>query len=281
MESGILYIATGEEYINQAVKSAEWLIKVMDYPVAIIADRQVQHDVFDHVIIDSEPTNTYIDKARNLSMSPFEKTVFIDTDAYVLRDISELFELLDGFDLAAAVDPNEAALRYRGLRYFECLPDSVPEYNTGVLVYKKSDEMQRFLRSWVNEYSEHHHTDQVSFRKALFESSIEFTALSSLYNCLLNYPMQVTGEVKIVHDVGQGSLKHHDEPHTLIRKVDHRVNQSDGVRVLHSSRESTGYPLSTRGNHVTRILWLINKVLLLTIEKGVWKTAKIVYKKFM
>lgn len=36
--------------------------------------------------------------------SPFEHTIFLDTDTFVCGDFSELFDLLDHFDIAMSHD---------------------------------------------------------------------------------------------------------------------------------------------------------------------------------
>jgi len=279
MTNGILYVATGDEFIRQATISAEYIDSVIDLPIAIITDHKIDADVFDEIIIDPDPTYSYIDKARNLHRSPFEKTLFIDSDVYILSNVGELFELLDDFEMAAAIDPNEAALRYRGLQYFEELPVSVPEYNTGVLAYQKSSSTFELCNTWVENFSKQHHTDQISFRRSLANTDIQFTSLSPLYNCLIDYPMQVTGEVKIIHDVSRTFLTEELELNADIEAHAKRINRDTGIRILHTTRESTTYPRTKRGDQITRALWMFNKVLLLLIEDGLTRTTKLVFRK--
>ncbi len=38
-------------------------------------------------------------------LSPFQRTAFIDTDAYATESIADLFKVLEKFDLAVAFDP--------------------------------------------------------------------------------------------------------------------------------------------------------------------------------
>lgn len=259
MEKGILYIATGEDYIEEAKRSARQTRSVVDYPIAIISDREIECALFDKVLIDEEPQYKYFDTVRNLSKSPFEKTLYIDTDVYILDAIDELFQLLEYFDLAAAIDPNEAALRLENIRYFEDLPESVPEYNCGVLLYDENTDM--FFEKWEKEYSPKHYQDQVSFRKAIAETDINFSSISPIYNCFLDWPMQITGEVKIVHDLS-GRITDNN-----LNSVISRINRTTSPRILHSSREGVAYPLSGWGDMTTRLLWRFNPIVVIEILK--------------
>lgn len=282
MSQGILYVATGDEFIQEAILSAKQVSTVVNVPIAIITDCEIDYPVFDQVIIDDNPKYSYLDKPRGLQMSPFDKTLFLDTDAYVVSPIDELFDLLDSFDIAATVDPNEASLRMRGFQYFDDVPESVPEYNTGVVAFADTPEVSTFLGSWIKNYSESHHTDQPSFRKALATSPVEFTALSPLYNCFTNYPMQVTGKVKILHDVGDDSfLQEGDTVSERVQEVAGRINRTEGIRILHTVREDALYSKTRLGNQTTRILRIVNKTALLLVEDGFKRTGKLILKKLL
>lgn len=252
MRKGILYIATGSEYIQEAKRSAQYVRSVVDYPIALITDQQVNDYIFDEVIIDPEPQNTYIDKPRNLGRTPFDQTIFIDTDSYIINDVGELFDLLEFADLAAVVDPNEDALRLMNERYYDTLPESIPEYNTGMLVYSSAAVNNGFFQRWEENYSQDHSQDQISFRKTIAETDLQFTALSNVYNCLIDWPMQVTGEVKILHDISRKLTSEN------IEDVKNRINKSTEPRILYSGQDRVVYPLSEFGNRIAYILYTYN-----------------------
>ncbi|WP_340101727.1 hypothetical protein [Salinibaculum salinum] len=254
MTDGILYVATGEEYINEAIQSARQTRAIMDFPIALVSHRDVDADVFDEVIIDSTPQYSYVDKPRNLPRTPFDRTLFLDTDVFLVDDVSELFDVLDHFDLAAAVDPNEAALRLKEFEYFDSLPAGIPEYNTGVILYDKSLVENNFFETWVSYHSDCHIHDQPSFRKTLSVIPVRFTAISTVYNCLINWPMQVTGEVKILHDI-YGTVTQDN-----ISDIEGRINRSKDPRILHTGRDDVSFPLSKWGDVATRFVWYIHPV---------------------
>src|SRR5688500_10192769 len=101
MESGIIYVATGDRYRDEAVGACTSLKQCMPHvPVALFTDIPEVASLFDHVIVLDNPTCDFGDKIRGIQCSPFVRTIFLDTDTCVCDDISDLFDLLDHFDLA-------------------------------------------------------------------------------------------------------------------------------------------------------------------------------------
>ena len=66
----------------------------------LVTDIDIQENPFDEVIL-VEPThedkllNGKLIKLRGVLMSPYEKTIFLDTDTYFSQEPQELFPLLD------------------------------------------------------------------------------------------------------------------------------------------------------------------------------------------
>ena len=91
----------------------------------------------------------FYDKTNLMRQSPYDRTLFIDADTYVVDPVSELFSVLDQFDCAATHE------EYLSTDWFsrysrQDIPESFPEFNTGILMLKRSDKMERFLQSWVS-----------------------------------------------------------------------------------------------------------------------------------
>ena len=62
-------------------------------------------DLFEQVITIEDPQYSYVDKVNAMPLSPYNRTLFLDTDTYVYASLEHLFVLLDRFELAAAHDP--------------------------------------------------------------------------------------------------------------------------------------------------------------------------------
>ncbi|WP_424019004.1 hypothetical protein ACOZ4N_05905 [Halorientalis pallida] len=193
MDTGVLYVATGDEYVAEAKRSAETLRDAMpDVSVTLVTDGDLESPLFDRVIRMSDPAYSYVDKITGMELSPYDRTVFLDTDVYVADAVDELFEMLDGVDIAAAVAPN------RDLNTTNPgVPASFPEYNTGVLPY--TDAASDLLDEWKRLYQADHKHDQPAFREAAYESDLRIATLPREYNCLYGAPGHLVNDVKILH----------------------------------------------------------------------------------
>ncbi|NNC69144.1 MAG: hypothetical protein HKN83_14055, partial [Gammaproteobacteria bacterium] len=117
MDKGYLYIATGSKFIEEALTSIRSLKKIdSSVHATLVTDKEVNHAEFDNVIIQNiDKVNTtnwkegIMFKVMGLLKSPYNKTFFIDTDTYFADDCSELFDLLNHFDLLMAHAPADTA----------------------------------------------------------------------------------------------------------------------------------------------------------------------------
>ena len=110
----ILYIATGEAFRREAMTSARSIKAVWpDMPTALFCDGPVDADCFDLIeIIEAEGDN--IDKVRHIARSPFERTIFLDTDTFCLQAFPEMLDLLDCHDLVITHESGRFSTRRIG-----------------------------------------------------------------------------------------------------------------------------------------------------------------------
>lgn len=203
---GVIYVATGERYQAEAVVSAASLKQASPGIAAtLITDSSDPVDPFDQVIVLDDPRHDFVDKIRGIRMSPYHRTVFLDSDTYVCDDISDLFDLLGRFDVAAA----QAVLRVNVP--IEGIPYAFTEPNTGVLGFRKSPAWEAFSAEWLALYERDRETlrggswegkalsgDQAAFRKLLYHSDLRLATLASEYNCRFDAGY-LHGRVKILH----------------------------------------------------------------------------------
>lgn len=198
MERGILYIATGERYTHEARRSAESVQRYVDYPIAIYTNcASIAGDVFTDVFEIESKAEGYHNKIKYMEKSPFEKTLFLDTDTYVNSDPSELYKLLDAYDIGIAHDPSH------NIHTLSSVPESFPEYNTGVLLYKDNSAVSELMETWNEFYvemgNEYNSKDQPAFRRALYHTEIEFVTITREWNCFYNFPGYIAEPPKILH----------------------------------------------------------------------------------
>ena len=170
---GVLYIATGERCCSEAVISAQRCrLTNPDLPITIHTDLPDYPGVgasFDSVIVFSCPKYSHRDKVSGLTKLPYEQTLFLDTDACLIRPASDLFEILQCSDLAAS----HAPVRHPPGWSDVYVPSEFPELNTGVLVMRRSTVINHLISSWLVLYDELFASygqswDQASFRSVLW-----------------------------------------------------------------------------------------------------------------
>jgi hypothetical protein len=219
MRQGVLYVAFGQKYVSEALVSAASLKRHMPRsPVTLVCDMEVSSAQIDRVIRagrnDAFPGCAA--KIPHIAALPYEHTLFLDSDTYVCGDLAPLFALMEVFDLAAAHAPA------RAIYEIESVPDSFPEFNTGVILVRRSPAVQGVLSSWADLFSRHlerlgrneirwlqpadrrWHTlnDQGAFREALYRSTLRIATLPPEYNCRFSAPGFVDGPVRILHGRG-------------------------------------------------------------------------------
>jgi len=132
-----------------------------------------------------------------MGKSPFDRTLCLDSEIYIDGEISEVFDVLEQFDIAAARDPDYFSTQ------LEEVPESFPEYNTGVIAYNTGKKFDKFISSWWDEYKSTKKSargeNQPSFRRALYFSQIRVATLPTEYNLLVRLSGKVYTDVKIFH----------------------------------------------------------------------------------
>ena len=100
--------------------------------------------VFNYVRTISDPDFGYRDKIKPLIGLEFDKVVFLDTDTYMLNEISDVFELLNVFDLSFCYSP----IRYCPDYFVEGVSPAFAEPNTGVQAFRRSPGVVKLLKEW-------------------------------------------------------------------------------------------------------------------------------------
>jgi hypothetical protein len=206
LSRGIIYSAAGERYLKEAIQSA----------ISSYRFNKIPHLIFCDVVPESKPDgvsyvkferggNPYADKICNMIASPFDATIFLDSDTYVCDSIEELFDLMPRFDIAAAHAPG----------YTKCNDPMAPafyDFNTGVVVFNRTEATLTLLRRWLETYekwmtdppfkgagSPNGFADQPAFRRCVLESEVAVYTLPPEYNYRTVFPGRLVGSAKILH----------------------------------------------------------------------------------
>jgi len=270
---GIVYVATGDEFVEEATVSARSVRAHMDVPITLFADRHVDSTVFDETRTIRTPRYSFGDQVTHLGESPYEKTLFLDTDIYLDESIAGVFDLLDRFDVCAAHNGANHASDRIDLPRVNSLPDCFPEYNTGLIGYRSNNRVDALFSDWRSTYERvlerGQELNQAAFRAALFESDVKVATLPPEYNCILWRSGRVAAPVKAFHgrltDVdGPGAGKHVD-----VERAAETINSRDGPRLFTPFR---GRIVLLRPPLPKRILYsLEQRGLVGTVRKGIGK----------
>ena len=204
MSRGILYCAIGKKYVDEAIVSATSSLRHNNVPHVVYTDCEPLPTVagieFRAYRSCGEPK---ADRMAIMGATPFTETIQLDTDTYVVDDITGLFGLLSRFDLAVAHAPG-----YLGLTDSE-VPEAFYEVNTGVIVYRKSPAVMQFLANWRATYLGWMEDprfrkwavlgDQPSLRRCLWASDASIYIIGPEYNYRTIVPGRLVGRVKIIH----------------------------------------------------------------------------------
>lgn len=219
---GVIFVATGRKFADEAAASRESLRRHMpSLPVILWTDaaNDSLRAAFDEVRLVENPEHSFADKVAPLLESPFEKTLFLDTDTEVCEPLEDLFLMLDRFDVLAVHAPMRVTWPQ------PAIPDGFVEVNSGVLVWRKNERTERVFRNWLMFYRAHKEAtgqpdDQPALRRALYESDVRLGILPAEYNFRTVLPgFAGRGPVRILH--GRD-----------LKSVARRVNRYRGCRVV-------------------------------------------------
>ena len=200
---GVVYFATGRQYINEAEESAKSVKANTSLPVTLFTDTTVRRSVFDEVRQITSASRSVGDSIPCDDAFPYERNLMLDTDTYVTESLSELLDVLDKYEIAVCHAP--------GRKDVSGVPDAITEYNTGVIAYRRSDGVQDFFSKWRDEYQSQvrrsgHVTNQGTFTKTLYHSELPFIVLPPEYN-VRTQRGYLCGPAKIVHGRHPAGLK--------------------------------------------------------------------------
>lgn len=211
MKEGYLYVAIGEKYFKEALVSISSLKKVdANANITIVTDMKSKfckknEQIFDNVIIESPDVYSYkhnlLLKVKALKNSSYEKTFYVDSDTYFCDSCTELFKLLDYFDLCIANGPCDPTLISIDNKVLE----GYYSYNSGVILFNKNSNVDNFLLTWYHIYKsgiEIYKTDQNALMRTFLinDLNLKTYVLRNIYNARTNFCIEVMPtKVKIIH----------------------------------------------------------------------------------
>jgi hypothetical protein len=261
---GVIYLVSGpRSYMSELQTSLASLRRhEPDLPVTVFSRHRLPRGTrADHASYSTEH-HPLKEKVLILSESPYERTLFLDTDTTILGPISPVFDHLDSHQFGVA--NAYLADRTRQPPTLTALVDPA-QYNTGVLLYDDSAATRRFLDVWRDAVMPQdpsdmwagHNCDQTYFNRlvasgALAECGVEF---SSLPNTIWNVRGLMVGEMKRLGMWSEARVLHHRTRGMKVRKLVFSATDAATLaalarnvtakirrRIAHRDRSSAGVP---------------------------------------
>lgn len=249
MTKGFFYICYGDpRFMEETICSAESLKRAMpDAKIALLTDEPVNGEIselFDEVEVDPNmpPTteeeglvwNKFEKRLANQHRSPWDHTCLLDTDTYIVSDISRYFDLLNYFDIACCTTPGERTIRHplephdpiRGLQ----------TYTNGVMFYTKENmraitvfyNTWRYCRTLQHLYKASKSTNRY-FTMAIATSEARVYTLPLGMNVRVRHLQAFSGKAEILHSSsGKTKMKRED-----FEKVAGKINEKTDYRLWH------------------------------------------------
>ena len=180
MSRGVLFITTGAHFTKAAAEAAR-SVRASNPGLKLGIFTNVEADpIFDF----TGPITSGAARCKHeyLAKSPFEETLYLDSDTRVTANLDDFFRVLGRFDMAGA------SVRYRSsprrLKKWRLeLPLAFPQINCGVLLYRLNEKTLEFFENWVAAIETGgFQRDQVPFREVLWLSDIRFHTVGPEYN---------------------------------------------------------------------------------------------------
>jgi hypothetical protein len=234
MSQGAIYIITQDpRYVGLLLTSAASLKRAMpELPITVFSQFPVESQLFEKVIRVDPTQDGFYDKTQWMKNVPYDRTLFIDADTFVVEAVPELFALLDHFDCAATHEEYGSTDWFHNYPRAD-IPASFPEFNTGILMLKKSERVDRLLSTWGDLYQSFLRekpgvktNDQPFFRVAAYFSDVRIATLTREYNCKFRGQGYLYDKVKILH--GHIEFKLED---WRVHAAETVLNRSDRPRV--------------------------------------------------
>lgn len=195
-QRGVIYVVTGgRSYLGELMTSLRSLRQYEpDLPVTVFSTFAVPPRRGLSRITADALDNPHKIKVWSLRRSPYEETLFLDTDTLIRRPLTALFRELDGRDFCAA-NAHVADYSVRPPRFLAMV--KLGGYNTGVLLFRRAPGVHAFLERWEDAVRAHdtrdmwagHFGDQHFFNELLRSGAREACGLrwgdldNALWNC--------------------------------------------------------------------------------------------------
>ena len=238
MNRVVFWISAGEEFVEEARVCSKELRDVMPgMEHVLFTPEETTDDGFDRLAKLPERTAEYwyLDSVRYFNMAfdmlvEYDECLYLDSDLNFLSPFPELWRMLERFDMAAPM----GSRRVTG-DTFQKLPPCFPEYELGLILFRRNAIVKELFVEWERLHWEHfgiyNRNDQPSFREAVWNTpELKIERIPTEYHLRWPFGVFMSLEVKILHGRPMGEW-YPDAP--TIDDIRGIVNSHLDMRVWH------------------------------------------------
>ena len=146
------------------------------------------------------------DKIPAMMLTPFKHTLYLDADTVVCRDVGLIFNYAKTYDLSMGLEPR-LIHKENGKDFTGTFSEQsrVNEYNSGLMVYRRTQPMWNLLQAWHAVKRTKVGGDQWHLQILLSQNrvpNLNFGLLPNTFNLRINskfLPRSLLGEVFVLH----------------------------------------------------------------------------------
>lgn len=202
LSRGFVFAASGKGYTPIAMAAGQSLRDMCpDAQIDLFTDTPpTGAHPFDQVHLVER--SWYRPKFDALLHSRFDLTIYLDNDMIFLADITDIFDVLEHHDMAAAhfeTRSSGGATQVRNVK----LPAAYPQINGGLMGVRRSEKTDALLTRVQDYLLEKGGMDQAPLREELFFSDLRLAILPVEYNMMrlwvLNSTRRAQGAPRVLH----------------------------------------------------------------------------------
>lgn len=239
MNRVVFWIESGDQrYVEEARRCSIELHGLMpELERVLFTPDDVDGDGFDRVAMlpPRIARHWFLDSIRYFNMAydlldEYDTCLYLDSDVNFLAPFPELFRMTERFDVVAAI----GSRRITSPTVQE-LPACFPEYELGVILFKRNDAVKELFDEWQRLHWTYPYiygnNDQPSFREAVWNTpDVKVERIPSEYALRWPFGVFMALQVKILHGREEIDRTFHPEACSLenVREI---VNERLGMRI--------------------------------------------------
>jgi len=195
MSRAVVHFAWGREHAAELCNNLAVSVQTPE-PRVIVADREAaallgEECFCKHIIIADLQSAALTNKAQLFNLLPeeYDSFLFLDTDAYLLSDVSFGFDKAERYGIAVAMAPHYSLDAFWGfhkvMESVDVIRASQLQYNTGVIFFTRRPDVEKVFIRWAElagSQDGRGHSDQPYFTLAMELVGFNPYTLSPAYN---------------------------------------------------------------------------------------------------